>query len=391
MKKILFTFLIIFPLVFLTACGGAAPRFDVRTELPWGDASHITETKTFRVEVFCALTPATSPTDRGLILAEGQLIQTITGCAGTTRGCDCSDDELTYVAAGRYAHFRVATRMNLTWGDHANAGVNRGLTDILSTDVTFSRASLLPITSRRYANLGTRPAYDGAPSFNNSQYVRTNFEVATEGDSGYRYISGVLVAPRTSETRIRRNADGTWSNNVQIQQLADVDMFCNEQLHYLIRGLSGIDLGTQMTLPTHNPIENYLRGTSAPTSVLAGGGMQIGHGRLSGFPALEEFISRDDLTQRSETRTREYPEGSGINVEYTYYFYTFDVTSATVALGGELSGPNHNFIMTAPNVTLYNDRIQTNRLILNYFYSVHNTYGTRIFDFAYTLIEYSVE
>jgi len=408
-----------FTLFAFTACPGGGIMFGVHPNLPWGgDASLITEIKTFSVYVYCAQTP---PTETGarLVLARGEVVQTLTGCDGVSYGSLCSISE-------RGTHIHITTRMEITWEDetvpnHPNIGANRGLRDVLYSDVTFVRNSLEPLTSRRHLNAQTRPVYGGRPSFNNSHYVRTNFE------SEPRYISGVQTTANTSSIQIRQNTAGAFLNPVQHQTLPDTTLFCNEQLHYLIRGLQAVTPGSGITVPTHNAVENYIRYERAstnrqrrnafvPTPVTLGAAAQVGLMPLNSTPAIEEntqvepaiaarqavegFDFLGHFLDKETAAHRPIPNGLPQNVIDDMYTVLIDgtphslyipIVPVTINLAQTPAGPTHTFFVTAPDVSFSNGQIHTSRLILQYGYSMFNIYGSRIFDFVYTLTDYSVE
>jgi len=386
-----------FVLFAFTGCPGGGIVFGVHPNLPWGgDAALITEIKTFDIIVWCSQTP--SDADGNLTrLAEGELVQTLTGCDGSSYGSLCNHSTRGY-------HLHITTRQELRWNNHENAGANRNLTDVLYSSVSFERASLRPLTSTRHLMAQTRPEYDGNPAFNNSQLIKTNYEHYA------RVIDGVEVPARTSLVQVRRNlANTAWLNTTpQAQSLPDTVLFSNEQLHYLIRGLQAVNPGSGISVPTFNAVENYIRFERATTNsqrrnAVTTTGITFNTGGVGSAVNIADYYytvgEGDDaesvyflqnLLDYGYQRVARMDEETNQPIEGEYSTI-IPIMPVTMNLAADPAGPSHNFILTAPNVRFANGQIHTSRLILGYFYSMYNIYGTRIFQFSYTLSNYSVE
>jgi len=367
MKKLTLTILTIFAVFLLTACGAGGFTQPSLPEAPWGTPALVREIKTFNVNIYCAQTPPDEDRNN-LVLANGTLIQTLEGCDGRSPGSRCRRYDL-----GEHLH--VHTHFTLTWGTHENAGLNAGLTDVIETRVSFTRNGLVPIASERAATLAPRYE-DGVFAFNNSHIARSNFELSAR-DVGTE--TSTNLSARQSTLQLAKNADGVL-NPVQNQSITTGTVYCNEQLHYLIRGLSNVRPGGAISLPVNNVIENSLRGSSVPLPVTVNVPADLGLAVFDDFEFLRPFIVDADevLTTRRNQTTEEYE-------------YIIPAMGVIVGLGETPAGPPHQFILTAPHIQLANGEIYVSRLILRYFYDVFNIYGTRIYHIAYTLIDYSVE
>ena len=351
MKKIALIIISAFMLIVLTACGAGGFVEPVFPAAPWGDADTIREVKTYRVEIF---RPQATLADTRYLLAEGTLVHTLEG-TGYNR-----DNRLV-----------ASSDFNITWSDYEGfrdfSGQNHGVTDRIVTGSTFMPAGLVPVTSYRNAILANRYDAYGNFDFNNSHEISTRFR---EG-------------ARDSQIRIGKNQAGQFLNEANNIAVPADPVFCNEQLFYVMRGLSNIRPGGSVSLPVNNVLDNHIRGTASAMPI------QIGSPPELRRTPIHHVITDPDSPIYGETTFDFRFLNPLLRYEYTAptYLLTMELTAG---LGVAPAGPAHRFFVTYNDVGFYSGNLRAHRLILSFDYAVFDIYGRAVFHIVHTLIGYSI-
>ncbi|MCL2375401.1 MAG: hypothetical protein FWC82_02615, partial [Firmicutes bacterium] len=232
MKKFALLFSILFLAIFLVGCGAAAPVSPFRDEMPWGTAYDAFEESEFAVRVFAF--PENSDDDE-ILVGTGEMSHTLSATG------DGQNNVIT-----------ISSSRKINWLDVPEARENRNLTNLSTSEVSFRRAGLVPLSSTRTETMENRYHEDGTFWYNQSFVSRAYYA---------DYPTAALR--RTSTISFGKNAQGAWLNENHAIPIRSGPVFDNEQLSFLLRALGNFSSGAMANLNFNNVFRNYVIGSNA--------------------------------------------------------------------------------------------------------------------------------